>query len=440
MSAAPEQGGLDVGAKCAASSIQQGENLVRTYRRYLPVFAVALALVGAACGSSSGSSSNSTAAAGATTSAAKAADTTTAAGAATTAAGAATTAKAAGADPVAAAKAAIVDFVKEPSGIGVSTPLPSKAPKKKLAWLECDVPTCSNYITPGFKAATAAIGWDLLVLPSKSADPSPAIQQALDGGADYIAITGSPAATYTAAAAAAKAKGVPIFSCYSTDVPSIASNILMQCGSTAGVQRGNTLMADWVIADSSANANVLYATINDFPVLKASSVAFQAELKKGCAACTFTELNVSLDDLIGGKVPAAIASQLQSNKKLNYLMYAFGDMPGGVTAALKSAGLDTQVKQIGQDFSDFDLPEISAGTMKAWTSNPKAYSGWLMTDAAARLATGMSPADLIKFEEKPSLLPSFLVTDAKTADAIKAGNGDWNPVGMAEAFKKLWLV
>ena len=47
MSAAPEQGGLDVGAKCAASSIQQGENLVRTYRRYLPVFAVALAILAA---------------------------------------------------------------------------------------------------------------------------------------------------------------------------------------------------------------------------------------------------------------------------------------------------------------------------------------------------------------------------------------------------------
>jgi ABC-type sugar transport system substrate-binding protein len=355
--------------------------------------------------------------------------------------GAATTAApAAGGDGVAKAKAAIVDFVKEPSGIGVSKPLSKKAPKKKMAWLECDVPTCSKYITPGFKGATEALGWELVIIPVKSADPSAGFQQALDAGADYIAITGSPYATFKAGAEAAKAKGVPVLECYNTDVPSVETNLMMQCGSTPGVQKNNTLMADWVIADSNGAANVLYATINDFPVLKASSDAFKAELGATCAACTFTELNVSLDDLIGGKVPAAIASQLQSNKKLNYLMYAFGDMPGGVTAALKAAGLDSQVKQIGQDFSDFDLPEISAGTMKAWTSNPKAYSGWLMTHAAALHATGMPFADVMKEMEAPSLLPSFLVTDAKTADAIFAGNGDWNPVGMAEAFKKLWLV
>lgn len=345
----------------------------------------------------------------------------------------------AGGDVVAAAKASITGFLVEPTAIGITTPLSSKAPKKKIAWIECDVPTCKNYITPGFKDATAAIGWELMIIPGKSADPSAAMQQALDGGADYIAITGSPYATYKAQAEAAKAKGVPIFSCYSTDEPSVETNLLMQCGSTPGVQKNNTLMANWVIADSNGAANVLYATINDFPVLKASSDAFKAQLAT-CTSCSFTELNVSLEDLIGGKIPAAIASQLQANKDLNYVMYAFGDMPGGVTGALQAAGLDKQVKQIGQDFSDFDLPEISAGTMKAWSSNPKAYSGWLMTDAAARLATGMTPEELIAFEKEPSLLPSFLVIDAATADRIKAGNGDWNPAGMADSFKKLWLL
>ena len=106
---------------------------------------------------------------------------------------------------------------------------------------------------------------------------------------------------------------------------------------------------------------------------------------------------MSLDDLLGGKVPAAIASQIQANSKLNYVMYAFGDLPGGVTAALSAAGLDKKVTQMGQDFSDADLPEISAGTMKAWAADPKGYAAWLMVDSAARLATGMSPADMINF-------------------------------------------
>ena len=159
-----------------------------------------------------------------------------------------------------------------------------------------------------------------------------------------------------------------------------------------------------------------------------------------CAACSFNELNVTLDDLIGGKVPAAIASQIQANSDLNYVMYAFGDLPGGVTAALQAAGLDKRVTQIGQDFSDVDLPEISAGTMKAWSADPKGYAAWLMVDSAARLATGMTPEDLIAFERPFASLPTWIITEPADADAIHAVGGDWNPPDMADEFKKLWLV
>ena len=185
---------------------------------------------------------------------------------------------------------------------------------------------------------------------------------------------------------------------------------------------------------------MLFVTINDFPVLKSESDAVKAELTKNCTACSFNELNVTLDDLIGGKVPAAIASQIQANSKVNYVMYSFGDLPGGVTAALQAAGLDKKVVQMGQDFSDFDLPEISAGTMKAWAADPKGYAAWLMVDSAARLATGMSPEDMIAFERPFAPLPTWIVADAKSADAIHATGGDWNPPDMAAEFKKLWLV
>ena len=170
-------------------------------------------LVIASCGSDSDSSTDTDAAPAASDIAPAATDAATGTDAApATDAATGTDAAPAGGDGLAAATAAIADFVTEPSGIGPSEPLPSAAPPKKIAWMECDVPTCTNYLTPGFKDATAAIGWELMIIPSKSADPTAAMQQALDGGADYIAITGSPAATYTALAEAAKEKGVPILS------------------------------------------------------------------------------------------------------------------------------------------------------------------------------------------------------------------------------------
>ena len=56
-------------------------------------------------------------------------------------------------------------------------------------------------------------------------------------------------------------------------------------------------MADWAIADSNGAANILIVSIPDFPVLKVETDAFIAQLGTNCAACTYDELNVTLDDL-----------------------------------------------------------------------------------------------------------------------------------------------
>jgi ABC-type sugar transport system substrate-binding protein len=210
----------------------------------------------------------------------------------------------------------------------------------------------------------------------------------------------------------------------------------MQCGDESFVSKTGPLMADWAIVDSKSKANVLVVTIRDFPVLVSEEDAYKAQLAKNCKTCTVDTLNVTLEDLIGGKIPGAVASKLQANTKLNYVFATFGDLPGGVTAALKTAGLDKQVKVYGQDFSKVDLDEIIAGTMGAWSADPKGYAGWLMVDAAARLSVGM-PLDE---ERAAAALPTVIVNDAKFATELLATNSDWMPPGAEAAFKKLWLV
>ena len=388
------------------------------------------ALLAAACGSSSKSSSETTAASGG-------AATTAASGAATTAAGGATTAAASGGSGVDAAKAVVEQYRDPNQKIGVTKPLTGKPPKKTIAWLECELESCP-YETVGMKAATEALGWDLKVISSKSGDPGPAMQQAIDQGVDYIASSGESPALYKEQAAAAKAKGIKILSCYDTTPPDPQnSNIYTQCGDQSFVEKTGPLIADWAIADSNGKANVLIVNIPDFAVLKAETDAYKAEMAKNCPDCKVEELDVSINDLVGGNVPAAVASKLQSNKDINYVFNSFGGLPAGLTAALKSAGLLDQVKVYGQDFSKFDLDEIAAGTMSAWSADPKAYAAWLMVDAAARLSLNM-PLDE---ERAAASLPTFLVEDAATAKDISANQGgDWNPPGMAEAFKKLWGV
>lgn len=332
---------------------------------------------------------------------------------------------------------AVVDTYRDPAQpIGLSIPLSGVPEKQTIAWLECELESCP-YITVGMKEATDLLGWELLVISSESGNPAPFIQQAIDAGVDYIATSGLASALYEEQAQAAADAGIKMLSCFDTELPAgEASNIYTQCGDETFVTKTGPLMADWAIVESAGTANILITSIPDFAVLKAETDAFIAELEANCPTCEYTELDITIPQLIGGEVPAAVASQLQANPDIDYVFNSFGSLPFGMTASLESAGLLDQVTVYGQDFSPFGLEEIVAGTMGAWSADPKAYAGWIMVDAAARLSLGMELTE----ERSAASLPTYLVEDAATAQEILDAGGDWFPPTMVEDFKTLWGV
>jgi ribose transport system substrate-binding protein len=340
-----------------------------------------------------------------------------------------------------AAAQANVDQYRDPNQpIGVTIPLDGPAPTDvTFAWLECEIPSC-QYITAGVEAATDALGWELLVIGSESANPAPYFQQAIDAGADYIASSGEAPQLYEAEAAAAADAGIKILSCFDTTVPDPEnSNIWTQCGDTTFVEKTGPLMADWAIVDSEGTANVLIASIPDFPVLVAETDAYKAQMDANCPGCTYSEVDFTITDLVEGAVPSAIASQLQANEDIDYVFFSFSSLPAGVTAALSEVGLLDRVTVYGQDFEDFNLQEIVAGTMGAWSADPKAYAGWLMVDAAARLELGMELTE----ERAAASLPTYIVETPEQAQAIldgEFGYAEWVPPTMEEDFKALWGV
>lgn len=338
-----------------------------------------------------------------------------------------------------AAQAVVEQYASAEQPIGLTEPLTGVPEPKTFAWLECELESCP-YITAGMERATDALGWELVVISSESANPGPAFQQAIDAGVDFIASSGEARSLYEEQAMAAKDAGIKILSCFDTEPPGgEETNIYTQCGDTSFVEKTGPLMADWAIVDSEGAANILIVSIPDFPVLKAETDAYIAELEKNCPDCSHTELNITIPQLVGGEVPAAVASQLQSNPDINYAFFSFGSLPSGVTASLESAGLLEQVTVYGQDFSAFGLEEIVAGTMAAWSADPKAYAAWLMVDAAARLSLDMELTE----ERDAASLPTYLVDTPEKAQAVLDDPnypGDWYPPTMEDDFKALWGV
>jgi ribose transport system substrate-binding protein len=408
-----------------------------TSKRKLAAVLIAGSLVAAACGGDDSTSSTTAPTTGETTAPTTGETTAPTTGETTAPTTGETTAPTTGDDPLAAARAVVDRYLDPNQPIGITEPLTGVPEKKTFAWLECELESCP-YITVGVKAATEALGWDMLTISIESANPAPGFQAAIDGGADFIASSGEAPALYEDQAQAAADAGIKILSCFDTTPPDGPnSNIWTQCGDTSFVEKTGPLMADWAIVDSEGTANVLIVSIPDFPVLKAETDAYIAELQANCPDCQYTELNITIPQLVGGEVPAAVASQLQANSDLNYAFFSFGSLPFGVTETLKNAGLLEGVTVYGQDFSAFGLQEIVDGTMGAWSADPKAYAGWLMVDAAARLSLGMELTE----ERAAASLPTYLVDTPEKAQAIlDCCNGDWWPPTMEQDFKALWGV
>ena len=345
-------------------------------------------------------------------------------------------------DEVAAAKEAAALAVTIPENIALTVAASATPPTgKKVAWISCELPSCPE-VGEDWPLIAKTLGWELKVINVKSFEPAPGVQQALDWGANYIAISGSPIALYQAQFDAGIAKGVKFTSAYTTDAPQGVDGgiegLLTTVGDASYVEMAMKAFASWIIADSNAEAKVVLVNIRDFPVLVALENAQKAALAAGCAKCTFDVIPVTIEDLGGGKVPQAVASYLQENTDVNYVLFAFGGLPTGVSAALKTAGI-TDVKLVGGDFSAPNLQEVIDGTNSAWTSNPKAEAAWIMAHAMVLDSLG----DTYTEERTGAALQTFIVDTPEAAQAILDGGGlqNWKgPKTQADQFKALWNI
>ncbi|MEI6742925.1 MAG: hypothetical protein WCL35_04120 [bacterium] len=345
-------------------------------------------------------------------------------------------------DEVAAAKEAAALAVTIPENIALTVAASATPPTgKKVAWISCELPSCPE-VGEDWPAIAKMLGWELKVINVKSFEPAPGVQQALDWGANYIAISGSPIALYQAQFDAGIAKGVKFTSAYTTDAPQGVDGgiqgLLTTVGDASYVEMAMKAFSSWIIADSNAEAKVVMVNIRDFPVLVAAENAQKAALAAGCAKCTFDVIPVTIEDLGGGKVPQAVASYLQEHTDVNYVLFAFGGLPTGVSAALKTAGI-TNVKLVGGDFSAPNLQEVVDGTNSAWTSNPKAEASWIMAHAMVLDSLG----DTYTEERTGAALQTFIVDTAEAAQAILDGGGlqNWKgPKTQADQFKALWNI
>ena len=102
------------------------------------------------------------------------------------------------------------------------------------------------------------------------------------------------------------------------------------------------------LSNNNGNADTIFFGLPLFPVLQLVSQGFETEYKRACPSCKLKTVPIDIMDLINGKVPQVVISELQVNPNANWIPFAFGGMLFGVPEALDAVDLASRVSSISQ--------------------------------------------------------------------------------------------
>lgn len=329
-------------------------------------------------------------------------------------------------DIVATAKKEIAPYLKPPTSNGITEPMAKKpAPGKLVYFVACSLSPC-KLLQTGATEAGEKIGWTAkpLVTDGTPENTVEQIDEALSHNADGIIISGLPRSSFEPALQKAIAQKVPMVTSGTPDAvepPFISVTVGMPV-----LRRNADIMANWILADSNAEANVGLFTVSTFKADDLAGKELKKKIETTCSACSVEEINSQVSE-VGTDLPQKVVSTLQQHPNINYLYFTDASFATGVPQALKEAGLSEQVKVTVANPTEVDLESIREGAIAAAMAYPLNWVGWAGIDSLARYYNGENP------EPPPLAAPTQILTKENVGD-IK----DWEPPDYKEVFPELW--
>ncbi len=365
----------------------------------------------AACGSSSSNNSSS------------------ASGSAVSSSAAASASGATSAGSTSAAATALKQYMALPTKINITTPLKAAPPSgKSIVMLGTNNPS-NVLIQQGMQKLASMAHWNYSLVSYDPANPgtfNSALTSALAKHPQYLVEAGLPlTASQLAQAKNAGAKWI-LDSVYPATVKSPVLGVVDAYAQDALMGK---IIADYFVSDSKGKGNAVIEHVPAYPILNGFTDGFQKEVKAQCPGCKTSITNITIPDLVAGKVPSTLVSALRSNPSANYVVSDDGPFFDGLTSALAGAGLAGKVKVIGEAADQAGIAGLKNGTEHAWTGFDPSYQAYLNMDIAFRDAEGMSiPID------QEALQPTQLLTKQTIGSAT-----NWSaPTNTQAQFLKLW--
>jgi ribose transport system substrate-binding protein len=343
--------------------------------------------------------------------------------------GGSSTAASSGSASTSAAASALTPYKTAPTTINISTPLKSAPPSgKTIVMLGTNNPS-NVIIQQGLAKLAQMAHWNYSLVSYDPANPGTFTQAettALAKHPQYLVEAGLPlTASQLAMAKSAGAKWI-LDSVYPV---SVASPVIGQVDSYAQDALMGKITADYFVSDSGGKGNAVIEHVPAYPILDGFTTGFANEVKAQCPGCKLSTTNITIPDLVAGKVPSDLVSALRSNSSANYLVFDDGPFADGVTSALSAAGLNGKVKIIGEAADQAGIAALKNGSEAAWTGFDPGYQAYEDMDIAFRDAEGAT-IPLSQEGTQP--------TQLLTKDTIGSTTNWSAPTDAQAQFLKLW--
>jgi ribose transport system substrate-binding protein len=289
----------------------------------------------------------------------------------------------------AAAQAAIAPYTGQTSAFPVSEPLSKPIPAgTQFAYLQCGTQNCA-FAGQIVDAAVKAVGGNLTTINSgtTAATSQAAASSVLAMKPAALILAGIDPRQYGDSLQQISAAGIKIVS-ISVSVDTKPFGITANYLGAQTFQLVGKLLADWVVVNKGADANVAFYSVPEITFTPIIEKAFADELAKNCSSCKVRNTNVGVATL-GTTAPRSVVTDLQGHPDTTIAVFSVADLASGVPAAMSAAGLSTTTLVYSP--GPTNLQDIKDGKMTAGLAIDFANSVWVAVDVAARLIEGGQP-------------------------------------------------
>lgn len=294
-----------------------------------------------------------------------------------------------------------------------------------------------QFMVQGIKEGAATCGATGVGFDSKSsvAEATRGVEEAVQSHAGVIMIDGFQPQLLAPAIAQAKAAGIPVLTANTQDpgppLPGYPDGVVGSA--THPFSQPGKIEADWIVADSKGNANIIYLRSSDVPVITdAERDGFVNELHRLCSGCKVQVVDVPTSQW--SNLTPKTASLIRANPNVNYFVPDFDGEVIFMVPGVTSANAQNKVKIVSFNATPSVMQNLkSHNVVAAETGGPNLLQGWAFAEEGLRLLNGLPALNDLN-------IPTRLF-DSTNIDSIdlSAQESEWYGVGDYKSkFKTLW--